>query len=42
MQYKTKIIFCGPKAKEVASSIFKRVVEEIERTAKDEAEIARS
>ena len=31
MQYKTKIIFCGTRAKDVASSIFKRVVEEIEK-----------
>lgn len=33
MKYKTKIIFCGEeRAKDVASSIFKRIVEEIERT----------
>jgi len=32
MRYKTRIIFCGNRAKDVASSIFKRVVEEIERT----------
>lgn len=31
MKYKTRIIFCGNRAKDVASSIFKRVVEEIER-----------
>ena len=33
MMYKTKILFCGNKGKEVASSIFKRVVEEIEKNA---------
>lgn len=30
MKYKTRIIFCGDKGKEVASSIFKRMIEEIE------------
>ena len=29
MKYKTKIIFCGKKGKDVAASIFKRVAEEI-------------
>lgn len=31
MKYKTKIIFCGDRARDVASSIFKRIVEEIEK-----------
>lgn len=32
MHYKTKIIFCGKdRAKDVASSIFKRIVEEVEK-----------
>ena len=30
MKYKTRIIFCGSKAKDVASSIFKRVIEQLE------------
>lgn len=30
MKYKTRIIFCGNKAKDVASSIFKRVIEQLE------------
>lgn len=31
MIYKTRIVFCGTRGKDVASSIFKRVIEEIER-----------
>jgi hypothetical protein len=31
MMYKTKILFCGRRGKDVASSIFKRVIEEIEK-----------
>jgi len=34
MKYNTKIIFCGKRGKDVASSIFKRVVEEIEKHGK--------
>lgn len=35
LMYKTKIIFCGKRGKDVASSIFKRIVEEIEKNVKD-------
>lgn len=37
MHYKTKIIFCGDRGKDVASSIFKRMVEEIENNARKKA-----
>ncbi len=31
MYYRTRIIFCGNRGKDVASSIFKRIIEEIEK-----------
>lgn len=36
LQYKTKILFCGTKGKDVAASIIKRVVERVRKNGKAE------